>query len=66
LGKQLTETITRFRQENPNLSATEIHQALSLAWRGAGISSSRPNFITLFIFLLILILGIFLLLYLAG
>ncbi len=36
LGSRLTETIDRFRRENPTVSSAEIRQAMSLAMKGAG------------------------------
>ncbi len=36
LGSRLTETIDRFREDNPSLSPTEIRQAMRLALKGAG------------------------------
>ncbi len=40
LGRRLTETIDRFRQEEPGVSPAEIRQALGLATRSAGTDSS--------------------------
>ena len=40
LGRRLTETIDRFRQEDPDVSSAEIRQALSLATPRAGTDST--------------------------
>ena len=64
LGNELTETIDRFRQENPNLSATEIHQALSLAIRDSGADSSKAALIVA-LAICLLIFGLAAFLYLA-
>ena len=36
LGRQLSEAIEKYCQENPDISGTEIRQAMALAQRGVG------------------------------
>ncbi len=58
LGARLTETIDRFRQEDPTLSPAEIRQAIHLAKQGAGTGGSNIA-IALAVMFLVLGLAVF-------
>jgi hypothetical protein len=57
LGTRLKETIDGFRQEHPNITGTEIRQAVELATRGT-VTASQPIALAVGVALLLL-LGLF-------